>query len=82
VGFQGYQADWFRFRIGVPRSYDHVSGVRALVQPNQWPDRRVTCAERPVRELAVIAPEVDADGTVAVEGQCRSADEALPRRLY
>jgi hypothetical protein len=83
AGFQEYRADWFRFRIGVPRSYDHVSGFQALVQPNQWPDLRVAYGyEGAVRELAVTAPEVDTDGTITIEGQFRSADATLPRQLY
>jgi hypothetical protein len=50
--YQRYQADSFRFHIGVPRTYDGAAGLRAFVQPPQWPDIRTTYGyDGAVREL-------------------------------
>lgn len=79
----GYQADWFRFRIGVPRSYDDTSSFRAFVQPNQWPELRVIYDYvDAVRELEVMAPDVDTDGTIRIEGRFQSSSTTLPRQLH
>lgn len=78
----GYQADWFRFRLGVPRSFDGVAGLRAFVQPPPWPALEVTYGSRAnLRELVVAAPTVDGAGTVTVEGRFQSSGAALPRQL-
>ena len=77
-----YRADWFRFRIGVPRTYDGVSGLRASVRPPQWPAVRTTYGyEDGRRELLVEAPDVNEAGTIVVEGRFRPAGQTLPRRL-
>lgn len=81
-GSQGYQADRFRFRIGVPRTYDNTSGFRALVRPNQWPTVSTTYGyDGGERALVVTAADVNTEGTITVDGQFRSTDPTLPRRL-
>ena len=79
---EGYQADRFRFRFGVPRTYDDTSGFRAFVRPNQWPAVSTTYGyDDGERALVVTAADVNTDGTVTVDGQFRSTDPTLPRRL-
>jgi len=81
--YQGYQADWFRFRLGVPRRYDGVAGLRAFVQPNQWPEIRTTYGYRgPRRDLDVRVPDVNTEGTITVDGRFRPPSATLPRQLY
>jgi hypothetical protein len=81
--YQGYQADSFRFHIGVPRTYDGAAGIRAFVQPPQWPDIRTTYGYNGgVRELAVQAPDVHEDGTIIVEGRFQPYDATLPSELH
>jgi hypothetical protein len=81
--YEEYQADWFRFRIGVPRTYDGVSGLRASVQPPQWPAVRTTYGhEGAMRELVVKSPSVQTEGTIIVEGEFRPAGTTLPRQLH
>ncbi|SFR36848.1 MULTISPECIES: hypothetical protein [Halorubrum] len=81
--YQGYQADSFRFYIGVPRTYDGAAGLRAFVQPPQWPDIRTTYGYTgAVRELAVQAPDVHEDGTIIVEGRFQPYDATLPSELH
>lgn len=78
----GYQADWFRFRIGVPRTYEDVSALRAFVQPTAWPALETTYGYRETfRELVVAAPDVHEDGTITVTGRLQPSGRTLPRRL-
>jgi hypothetical protein len=80
---QGYQADWFQFRIGVSRRYDGVSGLRTFVQPPQWPEVQTTYGyEDAMRELVVEAPSVNEKGTITVEGRFRPSGPTLPRQLH
>lgn len=80
---RGYKANWFRFRIGVPRTDDDVSGLRASVQPPQWPEVQTTYGyEGATRDLLVEAPNVNEAGTVTVDGRFRSSGTTLPRRLH
>jgi len=80
---RGYQADRFRFRLGVPRSYDDVAGLRAAVDPPAWPALRTTYGYVDGRRtLTVAAPAVHTDGTVTVEGRFRPPGATLPRRLF
>ena len=82
-GFKGYEADWFRFRLGIPRSYDDLAGLRAFVHPNQWPEIQTTYGyHNSRRDLVVHAPEVHSDGTITVAGRFRPSSTALPRQLY
>lgn len=79
---QGYRADWFRFRLGVPRSYDGVAGLRAFVQPKQWPEiRTVWGYQDSRRDLVVHAPTVNTHGTITVDGRFRPTDATLPRQV-
>jgi len=81
--YQDYRADWFRFWVGVPRTYREHAGLRVSVEPNAWPEIETTYGYRnALRELAVHAPDVREPGTVVVEGQFRSPEETLPRRLH
>jgi hypothetical protein len=81
--FRGYQADWFRFRLGIPRTYDNLASLRAFVHPNQWPEIQTTYGyQGPRRDLVVYAPEVNTDGTITVEGRFRPSSPTLPRQLY
>lgn len=81
--YQEYQADWFRFRIGVPRTYDEVSALRAFVQPPQWPEVQTTYGYTgALRELLVKAPRVNTEGTIIVEGRFRPLGTTLPRQLH
>ena len=81
--YQGYRVDWFRFWIGVPRTYREHAELRASVEPNAWPEIETTYGYRnTVRELAVRAPDVHERGTVVVEGQFRPSGETLPRQLH
>jgi hypothetical protein len=83
ASYQGYQADSFRFRIGVPRTYDGAAGLRALVQPPQWPEIRTTYGyDDTMRELVVTAPKVNEEGTIIVEGRFHLPDTTLPSQLH
>jgi hypothetical protein len=80
--YRDYQADAFRFRLGVPSSYDGDAALRATIEPPVWPTVRTTYGyENDRRTLVVAAPEVDSDGTVVVEGRFRSSRPVLPRQL-
>lgn len=80
---KGYQADWFQFRIGVPRTDDGLSGLRTFVQPPQWPEVQTTYgSEGAMRELVVKAPSVNEEGTITVKGRFRPSGTALPRQLH
>ena len=80
---QGYQADSFRFHIGVPRTYDGAAGLRAFVRPPQWPEIRTTYGYNgAVRELAVQAPDVHEEGTIIVDGRFQPYDATLPSELH
>lgn len=79
----GYQADSFRFRIGVARNFGATSQFRAFVQPTQWPELHTTYGyEGARRELVVTAPSVGTDGTIIVEGRFQSPRATLPRQLH
>lgn len=81
--YQGYQADSFRFNIGIPRTYDGTAGLRAFVQPPHWPDIRTTYGyDGGVRELVVQAPDVHEEGTIIVEGRFRPYNAMLPGELH
>lgn len=81
--YHGYQADSFRFHIGVPRTYDGAAGLRAFVQPPHWPDIRTTYGYNgAVRELILQAPNVHEEGTIIVEGRFRPSDAMLPGQLH
>jgi len=81
--FKGYQVDRFRFRLGVPRSYDDIAGLQASVQPNQWPEIRTAYGyQGSRRDLVVSAPDVNSDGTIIVEGRFRPSRPTLPRQVY
>lgn len=81
--YEGYQADWFRFRVGVSRTYDDAAGLRAFVQPKQWPEIETTYGYRDGRRLLVVmAPDVNEAGTITVDGQFRPTGATLPRQLY
>jgi hypothetical protein len=80
--YQGYQADWFQFHIGLPRTYDGLSGLQAFVQPPQWPEVQTTYGyEGAMRELIVKAPSVNEEGTITVDGRFRPSGTTLPRQL-
>lgn len=82
-GYERYQADWFRFRLGVPRSYDDTTSLEASVQPIQWPEIQTTYGyHESRRDLVVYAPDVNSDGTIEIVGRFRPAGTTLPRQLY
>lgn len=82
-GYRGYEADRFRFRIGVPRTYEDVAGLAALVRPPAWPEVRTTFDYRDaVRELDLLVPRVNSDGTIKVGGRLRPTRAVLPRQLF
>jgi hypothetical protein len=80
--FEGYRADRFRFRIGLPPDYEDAASLEAFVQPTSWPELTTTYGYRgSSRELVVCAPEVGTAGTITVAGGFRPAGATLPRRL-
>lgn len=80
---QGYQADWFRFHIGVSRTYDGVAGLEMTVQPPPWPEIQTTYGyDGDRRELAVEAPSVNEPGTITVGGRIHPPRPTLPRELH
>lgn len=81
--YQGYQADWFQFYVGVPQTYDGLSGLRTFVQPLSWPELQTTYGyEDSVRELSVKAPCVNEKGTITVDGRFRPSRATFPRELH
>lgn len=81
--YKGYQADWFRFRLGVPRSYDGLAGLRASVRPRRWPEIQTTYGYHNARrDLVVHAPHVHSDGTIVVEGRFRPPGTTVPRQVH
>ncbi|MFC4551215.1 hypothetical protein [Halorussus sp. GCM10023401] len=81
--YRGYEADWFRFRVGPPAEYATRHTVRMWVRPPTWPGVRLRYDRRGGRsDLVVTAPDVHTDGTITFPLVLDSGGETPPDRVH
>lgn len=80
--YEGYEANWFRFRVGLPADYPSSNTARFRVQPPPWPEIRVRYDRRGGRrDLVVDVPTVNSGGTIEIPFVVDPASNAPLKRL-
>jgi len=81
--YQGYQTDWFRFRVGPPAAYATRHGFEMRVEPPPWPAFSVRYDRRAGRrELVVESEQFGADGTITFDLLFVPGGSPAPQRLH
>lgn len=82
--YEGYQPDWFRFRIWPPASYDGRINHRVRVEPpGQWEDFSAYYdIQGNVRRTTVELRNVSTEGTIEIPAVFDPGPDSLPDRLH
>jgi hypothetical protein len=82
--YEGYDLDWFRFRIWPPSTYENRLGYSVRVEPpGQWDNFSTQYDVRgPVRRTTVELRDANTRGTILVPAVFDPGGDALPKKLH
>ncbi|ELZ29238.1 hypothetical protein C475_03439 [Halosimplex carlsbadense 2-9-1] len=81
--YEGYRADWFRFRVGPPAAYAARYGFEMRVQPPPWPELSLRYDRRGGRRALVVESEqFGSDGTITFDLLFVPGGSPAPQRLH
>lgn len=82
-GYEGYEPDWFRFRVEPPYGYERLNSFEVRVEPpGQWEGFSAYYDRQGVhRRFFLELRDVDTEGTILVPAVFDPGAGALPERL-